>query len=81
MIKMENDVRHYFDKNGIEITEGCSIKWASGRIQEVYLTDEGELGTDATNPKWLETGRAVPCEYGIYPLTLEDTNEIEVIIE
>lgn len=25
------------------------------------------LGTDATNPIWIEKGRAVPCEYGIYP--------------
>lgn len=79
MIKYENGKLRYFDKNGVEITEGSKIKFASGRVQEVYLTDGDELGTDATNPKWIETGRAVPCEYGIYPLTKADTNEVEVI--
>ena len=36
-------------------------------MQRVYATENGELGTDATNPKWIKSGRAVPCEYGIYP--------------
>lgn len=46
---------------------------------KVYLTTEGELGTDATNPSWIKSGRAVPCEYGIYPLCYAETNEVEVI--
>lgn len=79
MIKMVNDERKYFDKNGKEITEGCKIKFESGRIEKVYLTTEGELGTDATNPKWIESGRACECEYGIYPLTREETEEVEVV--
>ena len=79
MIKMVNDERKYFDKNGKEITEGCKIKFESGRIEKVYLTTEGELGTDATNPKWIEIGRACECEYGIYPLTREETEEVEVV--
>lgn len=79
MIKMVNDERKYFDKNGKEITEGCKIKFESGRIEKVYLTTEGELGTDATNPKWIENGRAVECEYGIYPLTRQETEEVEVV--
>lgn len=78
MIKMENGERRYFDKNGVEITEGCKIRYESGKTETVYRTEDGELGTDATNPKWIATGRAVPCEYGIYPLTSSETNEIEV---
>lgn len=79
MIKMINDQRHYYDKNGKEITEGCQIKFDDIRTETVYKTSEGELATDATNPSWIETGRAFPCEYGLYPLTKEETEECEVI--
>ena len=79
MIKYENNKPRYFDKNGKEITEGCTIKWANGKVESVYLTENDELGTDATNPKWIELGRAVPCEYGIYPLNETETEMIEVI--
>lgn len=73
MIKVENGKRRYFDKHGVEITEGCTIKYDHAdksliRYEKVYLTAEGELGTDATNPSWIESGKAVHCEYGIYPL-------------
>ena len=81
MIKYENGKLKYFDKNGKEITEGCKIRYENGKIYEVYLTDEDTLGTDATNPYWIETGRAVPCEYGIYPLTEEELEEVEVVEE
>lgn len=62
----------YFDKNGNRITDGDTIKWDDGKMEKVYTTDEGELGTDATNPKWIEFGMAVECEYGIYPFTEQD---------
>lgn len=85
MIKVENGKRRYFDKHGVEITEGCYVKYADGRrnrtVYKVYLTEEGELGTDATNPMWVESGRAVPCEYGIYPFCNDETEEIEVITD
>lgn len=81
MIKIENGKRRYFDKNGVEITEGCTIKYPDGTIEKVYLTTKNELGTDATNPKWIESGRAIPCEYGIYPLEYDETDEVEVIKE
>ena len=86
MIKYENGKPKYFDRNGKEITEGCAIKHIHGdksleRIKEVYLTENDELGTDATNPRWIESGRAVPCEYGIYPLTEEETEMVEVVEE
>ena len=79
MIKIENGKYKYFDKNGKEITEGCKVRYADGKIKSVYLTENDELGTDATNPIWIENGRAVPCEYGIYPFEKQETEEIEVI--
>lgn len=81
MIKTENGVQKYYDRNGKEITEGCKIRYSSGRIEKVYLTEENELGTDATNPAWIEKGKAFPCEYGIYPLTAIEASEVEVIEE
>ena len=85
MIKYENGQKKYFDRNGKEITEGCKIRcyWDVGKYRDktVYLTEDGELGWDATNPKWVESGRAVPCEYGIYTLTNAYTEECEVIEE
>lgn len=86
MIKYENGKMKYFDRNGKEITEGCAIKYIHGdksleRIKEVYRTENDELGTDATNPKWIESGRAEPCEYGIYPLEEEETEMVEVVEE
>ncbi|MBO5825760.1 MAG: hypothetical protein J6R03_03970 [Treponema sp.] len=83
MIKTENGKRRYFDRNGKEITEGCKIRYENGRVETVYAwcdtENETGLGVDATNPKWIESGRAVPCEYGIYPLYHADTEEVEVI--
>ena len=84
MIKVEDGKKRYFDRNGKEITEGCYIKYLHGdkslqRIETVYETIDGELGTDATNPDWIESGRVVPCEYGIYPLTKEETEMVEVV--
>ena len=81
MIKYVNDELKYFDRNGKEITDGCTIRYLIGRTEKVYLTEEGRLGTDATNPYWIETGRAVPCEYGIYPFTEEELEEVEVVEE
>lgn len=70
----------YYDKNGKEITEGCRIVYPNDkRIYKVYRTEDGELGTDATNPYWIEIGRAVECEYGIYPLNDEDVKIARVI--
>ena len=79
MITSKNGKLRHFDKHGKEITEGCTIRYPDGWTMKVYLTTEGELGTDATNPSWIKSGRAVPCEYGIYPLCYAETNEVEVI--
>ena len=79
MIKVVNGKYRYYDKNGTEITDGCSIRYPDGKIEKVYLTNDGELGIDATNPKWIESGRAIPCENGIYPLGHNETNTVEVV--
>lgn len=81
MIKTEDGKTKYYDKNSVEITAGCRIRFPSGDIEKVYLTDDDQLGTDATNKKWIESGRAVECEYGVYPLTSEDTQTVEVVAE
>lgn len=62
----------YFDRNGEELHSGDIIRYTSGRWERLYLTSEGELGTDATNKEWIMIGRACECEYGIYPLTIDD---------
>jgi hypothetical protein len=49
------------------------------RTERVYRTEKGELGVDATNPIWVDRGLAVPCEYGIYPLTKEEAEMVEVV--
>ena len=69
----------YLDKNGVEITDGCTIQTEDGNAKKVYLTDDGYLGTDATNPKWIEMGRAVECQFGVYPLTEEGCERCMVV--
>lgn len=81
MIKTENGKKYYYDKNGNEIHEGNKVLFPDGNIKRVYLTEREELGTDATNPLWIAKGRAVPCEYGIYPFEYMETNEIEIVKE
>ena len=79
MVKMGNGTRRYFDRNGKEIVAGSVIKYPTGRVETVYLTNDGELGTDATNKRWIEMGKAAPCEFGIYPLTAAETDEVELV--
>ncbi len=80
MIKLMQDGKeHYFDKNGIEIVKGSIIRYPDGREREVYETENGDLGTDAANPAWVESGKAASCEYGVYPLENGDCKVVEVI--
>lgn len=68
----------YFDKEGNELHEGDSVRYPDGRVKGVYMTEDGWLGTDATNPEWIRTGKAVECEYGIYPF---DPEEMEKVVK
>ena len=72
----ENGIYTYLDKEGNELHDGDTIMWADGRMEKLYATEQGRLGTDATNPSWLASGRAVECQYGVYPLTWEEIQEI-----
>lgn len=81
MIKVENGKNRYFDKNGKEIIKGSTVRYSDGRTEIVYETENGELGIDATNPKWIAKGKAFPCEFGIYPFGKLETESIEVVEE
>ena len=72
----ENDKMTYYDSVGNVLHDGDVVRYSDGREEKLYLTEDGQLGTDATNKKWIEDGRAVPCEYGIYPLEKCDLEEI-----
>ena len=74
-IVYEKDSARYFDIRGAEIRDGDTVL-LDGREQKVYLTDGGCLGTDATNPAWVASGRAAPCEYGVYPFNEADEPEL-----
>ena len=62
---------HYYDVNGKEIHEGDVVE-ISGKKKRVLLTEYNELGTDATNPAWIASGRAYEGEYGVYPFEKSD---------
>lgn len=78
IIRVPNGNDRYFDKNGVELFDGDTVKFGD-EVKKLYLTVDGELGTDATNPAWIKYGRAVPCEYGIYPLEISEMEKIEKI--
>lgn len=71
-IEYEKGVTKYYDMNGEEIHDGDYVVMADGKIEKVYQTEDGYLGTDSTNPAWIERGIAVPCEYGVYPFAPQD---------
>ena len=71
-IDRESNPVKYFDADCKQIHKG-DIVFMNGRCREVYMTEDGHLGTDATNPDWINAGKAVPCEYGIYPFDEQDS--------
>lgn len=75
-IKYTEDGARYFDMNNEEIHWGDTVLM-NGREEKVYPIEsatrlDGYLGTDATNPSWIERGLAVPCEYGVYQFNPDD---------
>lgn len=76
--------KEYKDKNGEEICAGDYIRFSEkGEPQRVYEWEDScgtrGLGTDATNPAWIKSGRACPCEFGIYDITNEDMKYCELV--
>lgn len=78
-IAEENGTYCYFDKDGNELHDGDIIVFENGREEKLFLAADGTLGMDATNPCWIASGKAVPCEYGVYPLTLHDLREMRLM--
>ena len=72
LITFDGSSWHYHDKNGTELHEGDTIVTDEGEYKTLYETEDGELGVDATNPKWIISDRAYRCEMGIYPLNETD---------
>ena len=70
-IEYDEEPIRYFDMNGEEI-HAKDYVLMNGKKEKVYLTENGYLGIDATNPTWIEKGKAGPCEFGIYPFVRED---------
>ena len=82
MIKKIDGRLHYYDKNGEEIFEGDYVRNGDEKPRKVlaWETEHGAegLGTDATNPFWIERGQAVEGEFGIYPFTDDNLAEYEL---
>lgn len=75
----KTDTYRYFDKNGVELFDGDTIRWGDGKVEKVALGESGQLGVDATNPAWIKSGRAVPFQFGLYPLESQWMTEIEKV--
>lgn len=76
-------MKDYHDRNGVELNAGDYITLIDGgepKMLYEWADEYGNvgLGIDATNPAWIESGRAIPCEYGIYNLTHEDMKYCEI---
>jgi hypothetical protein len=70
-------MKGYRDKNGVELNAGDYIMLTEGgepKMLYEWADEYGNvgLGIDATNPAWIESGRAIACEFGIYNLDYED---------
>lgn len=78
-IDYTTDPATYYDRHGHVLEEGVVIKYVStGKTYELVRTEDGNLGYDATNPKWVECGKAAPFEYGVYPLEQDELSDIEI---
>lgn len=75
IIKQDKNGYHYFDVNAREIHDG-DIVLIDNEQKQVFLTEDGELGIDSTNPIWIKRGWAAPGEFGIYPFCEDDEAEI-----
>lgn len=69
----------YYDKVGNELHDGDYVLYDDGRIKQLFLTESGQLGIDATNPAWIKNGRAVAFEYGVYPLEEQEMETLTKI--
>ena len=75
----DGGICRYYDTQGNELDDGDIVTIDGAHLQMLYRTEQGFLGTDATNPAWIMTGRAEPCEMGIYPLENGDMKTIRKV--
>ena len=64
----------YFDKNNKEIKEGMFLKHDNGDIEEVYMSDSGDLGFMATSESHMSKRMSVE----LYPLHQFNLDEWEI---
>ena len=71
----------YFDKNGVEIKGGMTLRMADGSEELVYDTTDAygtpDLGINASNEEYLERHPYASREY--YSLCNFDMSEVEII--
>ena len=71
----------YFDKNGVEIKSGMTLRMADGSEELVYDTTDAygnpDLGINASNEEYLERHSYARREY--YSLCNFDMSEVEII--
>lgn len=61
----------YFDKNNKEIKEGMFLKHDNGDVEEVYISDSGDLGFMATRESHISKRMSVEL-YPLYEFNLEE---------
>ena len=73
----------YFDKNGVEIKAGMTIRMEDGSLELVYDTTDSygnpDLGINASNEEYLERNPCACREF--YSLCNFDTRYTEVVDE
>ena len=65
------ETMRYWDDNGVELQEG-DVVMVNGQSEKLCRLEGGFLGRDATNPLWIEKGKACVGEYGYYHLSVLD---------
>lgn len=69
-------MNEYFDKHGVKIEEGMTLKHDDGDVEKVYKSDDGDLGVNASNENWRGFN---PIERELYPLYQFDLREWEIV--
>lgn len=66
----------YYDKNGREIKKDMKLRHDNGDVEQVYETDDGNLGFNASNEKFIGFNE---LNRQLYPLDEFDLSEWEII--
>lgn len=77
----ESGIYRYFDKSGTELFAGDTIRYDDGTTEKLFLSKEGQLGIDSTNPNWHKRDGGPYWGFGLYPLGKNELSEIEKVSE